>query len=76
MINPLETFFEEQLREWPLAHDNHDALTRVWSRELTSDKLAIPLRVQYNPARIVSTGANIDKASIASATACSPWAVT
>ena len=65
MINPLETFFEEQLREWPLAHDNHDALTRVWSRELTSDKLAIPLRVQYNPARIVSTGANIDKASIA-----------
>lgn len=65
MINPLETFFEEQLREWPLAHDNHDALTRVWSRELTSDKLAIPLRVQYNPARIVSTGANIDKTSIA-----------
>ena len=65
MINPLETFFEEQLREWPLAHDNHDALTRVWSRELTSDKLAIPLHVQYNPARIVSTGANIDKASIA-----------
>ena len=65
MINPLETFFEEQLREWPLAHDNHDALTRVWSRELTSDKLASPLRVQYNPARIVSTGANIDKASIA-----------
>ena len=65
MINPLETFFEEQLREWPLAHDNHDALTRVWSRELTSDTLAIPLRVQYHPARIVSTGANIDKASIA-----------
>ncbi len=65
MNNPLETFFEEQLREWPLAHDNHEALTRVWSRELTSDKLAIPLRVQYNPARIVSTGASIDKASIA-----------
>ena len=65
MNNPLETFFEEQLREWPLAHDNHDALTRAWSRELTSDKLAIPLRVQYNPARIVSTGASIDKASIA-----------
>ena len=65
MNNPLETFFEEQLREWPLAHDNHEALTRVWSRELTSDKLTIPLRVQYNPARIVSTGASIDKASIA-----------
>ena len=65
MNNPLETFFEEQLREWPLAHDNHDALTRAWIRELKSNKLAIPLRVQYNPARIVSTGASIDKASIA-----------
>ena len=65
MNNPLETFFEEQLREWPLAHDNHEALTRAWIRELKSDKLAIPLRVQYNPARIVSTGASIDKASIA-----------
>ena len=65
MNNPLETFFEEQLREWSLAHDNHDALTRAWIRELKSDKLAIPLRVQYNPARIVSTGASIDKASIA-----------
>lgn len=65
MNNPLETFFEEQLREWPLVHDNHDALTRAWIRELKSDKLAIPLRVQYNPARIVSTGASIDKASIA-----------
>ena len=65
MNNPLETFFEEQLREWPLAHDNHAALGQVWCRELSSDKLATPLHVQYNPARIVSTGASIDKASIA-----------
>ena len=65
MNNPLETFFEEQLREWPLAHDNHTALDQVWCRELSSDKLATPLHVQYNPARIVSTGASIDKASIA-----------
>ena len=62
---PLSTFYDEQLREWPLARNNHEALTQVWSRELTSDKLSIPLRVQYNPARIVSTGASIDKASIA-----------
>ena len=65
MSNILEAFFESQLREWQLARENHEALTRVWSRELISDKREIPLRVQYNPARMVSTGANIDKASIA-----------
>ena len=65
MSNILDTFFESQLHEWPLAHDNHKALAEVWCRELTSPKCQIPLRVQYNPARIVSTGASIDKASIA-----------
>ena len=65
MSKALEAFFEAQLREWQLARDNHEALSRVWSRELTSDKTGMTLRVQYNPARMVSTGANIDKASIA-----------
>ena len=65
MSNILEAFFESQLREWQLARENHEALTRVWSRELISDKMGMSLRVQYNPARMVSTGANIDKASIA-----------
>ena len=65
MSKALEAFFESQLREWQLARDNHEALSRVWSRELTSDKTGMTLRVQYNPARMVSTGANIDKASIA-----------
>ena len=65
MISTLDTFYDEQLREWPLARNNHEALAQVWSRELTSDKLSTPLRVQCNPARIVSTGASIDRASIA-----------
>ena len=65
MSKALEAFFEAQLREWQLARDNHEALSRVWSRELISDKTGMTLRVQYNPARMVSTGANIDKASIA-----------
>lgn len=65
MKSPLDIFFEEQLNEWPLAHTNHEALAQVWSRELASPKLPIALRVQCNPTRIVSTGANIDKASIA-----------
>lgn len=65
MSSLLDTFFESQLHEWQLARDNHEALTKVWSRELKSNKTSMPLRVQYNPARMVSTGASIDKASIA-----------
>ena len=65
MTDKMESFFEAQLREWTTARDNHEALAQVWSRELTSTKLPTALRVQCNPARIVSTGASIDKASIA-----------
>lgn len=65
MTDKMESFFEAQLREWATARNNHEALTRVWNRELTSTKLPIALRVQCNPARMASTGASIDKASIA-----------
>ena len=65
MTNLLDRFIEQQLREWQLARGNHEALAHVWCRELVSTKTSTPLRVQYNPARMVSTGANIDKASIA-----------
>ena len=60
-----KNFFESQLREWSTARDNHEALTCVWTREMASPKLPTPLRVQCNPARLVSTGAKTDKASIA-----------
>ena len=65
MTDRIESFFEAQLREWATARNNHEALTRVWSCELTSTKLPTALRVQCNPARMASTGACIDKASIA-----------
>ena len=65
MDKTLNTFFEWQLQEWTMARENHEALTCVWSRKLASPKFPLPLRVQYNPARLVSTGAKIDKASIA-----------
>ena len=60
-----KSFFESQLQEWHTARDNHEALTCVWTREMASPKLPTPLRVQCNPARLVSTGAKTDKASIA-----------
>ena len=65
MTDVLDTFFESQLQEWALARNNHKALEEVWCRELVSPKSHMSLHVQYNPARIVSTGASIDKAAIA-----------
>ena len=64
-MKTLQVLFESQLREWSTARDNHAALAYVWTRELASSKFPTPLRVQCNPARLVSTGAKIDKASIA-----------
>ena len=61
----LDTFFETQIQEWATARKNHEDLSQVWCRELASPKLPVALRVQCNPARLVSTGAKIDKASIA-----------
>ena len=61
----LDTFFETQIQEWATARKNHEGLSQVWCRELASTKLPVALRVQCNPARLVSTGAKIDKASIA-----------
>ena len=65
MDSSLDAFLESQLHKWSRARNNHEALAQVWWRELTSPKLPVALRVQCNPARIISTGANIDKASIA-----------
>ena len=66
MDKTLDTFFDSQLQEWSMARENHEALHKVWCRELASAKSPVPLRVQCNPARLVSTGAKIDNASIAS----------
>ena len=64
-MEALDTFFELQLDRWGTARENHEALTKIWMRKLDSPRQPVPLRVQCNPARLVSTGANIDKASIA-----------
>ena len=61
----LDTFFETQIQEWATARKNHEGLSQVWCRKLASTKLPVALRVQCNPARLVSTGVKIDKASIA-----------
>lgn len=57
------TFIETQLLNWPLAKKNYDALMAVKRRQVMIGNF--PVEIQWNPARIVSTGAKIDKETIA-----------
>jgi len=59
----LQRFFEQQLQRWEPAAGRYRDLQRVQTREL-SDGFAT-IVAQWNPARIVSTGASIDAAAIA-----------
>ena len=59
----VDRFFDEELAHWELAQRNYDALeANVQQRPLQAAD--VQLTVQWNPARIVSTGAKIDKKSI------------
>lgn len=63
MKEEVDNFFDKQLNLWEEAHKRFEALSsQVKTRvlPLTDGEL----RVQFNPSRIVSTGAKIDKASI------------
>lgn len=55
-------FIERQLQVWPLAKKNYDALMKVRRRPLKINDLEGA--VQWNPARIVSTGADISKEAV------------
>ena len=56
----VEAFFDNQLARWSDACERHKALDNVLVRKLDSGIL-----LQYNPARIVSTAANVDKKAVA-----------
>lgn len=58
MLN-IEEFFERQLRDWSEVAERYRALERV------EVKTVGDYRVQFNPARAVSTAAKVDAASIA-----------
>ena len=60
----VESFFESELNSWDTARQRYDDLkAQVQKRELPFGDSS--LAVQWNPARMVSTSAQIDKASIA-----------
>lgn len=56
-------FFHRQLRAWDEVRQRYRELARVETRELMADGMSIG--VQWNPARIRSTGAKIDARSLA-----------
>ena len=56
-------FLEKQLTTWPEANEHYRALANVQVREIKVK--GIPYRVQFNPARIVSSRAQVDAASVA-----------
>ena len=59
-LDELSAFFTGQLAVWSDAAERYDALANVKVRNLENG-----IRLQYNPARMVSTGAKIDKEAIA-----------
>ena len=61
--SPLMRFFNRQLQVWDDVRQRYRDLEGVQTRELVSDTLT--MTVQWNPARIASTGAKIDAKSIA-----------
>lgn len=59
----IHKFVGDQLSRWPLACDNFRALKNVKVREI--DARGLNVKLQFNPARIVSSAAKLDKADIA-----------
>lgn len=62
MDQEVNRLFTEQLNTWELARNNYAVLADVHTKELNVD--GSPYKVQFNPARIVSSGAKVDARSI------------
>lgn len=60
--NPISKFVGDQLSLWPLACENFRVLKSVQTRNLTVRGLEVV--IQHNPARIVSSAAKTDAASL------------
>lgn len=60
---PISKFIADQLAQWPLAANNFAALADVKVKEIEMPG-GFKVKVQFNPARIVSSAAKVDKASL------------
>ena len=63
ITSPLYRYFDRQLRLWPETRDCYRELTHVETRDLNVGSSTF--EVQFNPARIRSTGATISKEAVA-----------
>ncbi len=61
--SPMMRFFNRQLKTWEEVRQRYRDLQQVETRELVGEGMAV--EVQWNPARIRSTGAKIDTKSLA-----------
>ena len=59
----LKKFVRDQLSRWPLACENFQALKNIEVREMNLGGLDV--RLQFNPARMISSAAKLSKADIA-----------
>lgn len=62
MNNQVDQLIKEQMEAWPLVAKNYKALAGVQTKDEKVNDLTY--RVQFNPSRIVSSGAKVDKKSI------------
>ena len=58
----IDKFIEQQIDEYPAAQKGYSALKGVEVKQFNVD--GVTVKVQFNPARAVSSGAKVDKASI------------
>lgn len=59
----VKELFEQQLSVWEMARNNFEGLKTVQIREFDFDGFGV--KVQFNPARMVSSGAKVDAKTIA-----------
>ena len=62
MNQTIHNLLTEQLSSWEMARNNYAGLSGVQVKELNVN--GIPYKIQFNPARIVSSGAKVDAKSI------------
>ena len=70
LIEHINELVERQLQDWQLVRDNYFALDKMCTRELwlhgNDNKPCSRIILQYNPARVRSTAANLSPEAIAS----------
>ena len=62
-ISEVSDFFDKQLSLWEEARLRFEGLKKIELKDLSS--CGINIKAQFNPSRIVSTGAKVDKKTIA-----------